>query len=340
MITSIKVLRHEGRDKIPIEDLTELSLVGEGVFDQLLQLQRIHLNREYKDARITGKEYSEVYLKTYIATLEQAIQFLLAKEKQAYELDLLAEQANKLRKEQDLLDVKIDQEKFILNIKMPKEIEMMDAQIAKLKADTRLVEEQILIAKEEIKLKKKDLILKDKEIALREKDLILRDKEIALKEKELLMRDKELDMMDKQLRLKEKEIALAQKEIELKEAMIAVKWKELEIAEAQLVLTYAKAKTEQAMTDGSLIGPGSVLGKKNAVLDAQILSMDRDADQKTAQLLLQTWITRMNNDAAYAYEANMLQDRFIGRAVANMFQGVGISTGGFDENAAPPAPNP
>ena len=288
MIGSIRLVTTDGKP-VPVEDLTELSLTGQGVFDKFLQLQRIHLQREFDDRRIQGKEYSEVYLKTYIASLEQAIAFLLAKEKQAYELDLLAEEANKVRKDIEMLDVKIDQEKYILKFKLPKEIELMDAQIRKIDADIRLTEEQIKIAKLELQLKEKDLILKEKEIALKEKELILKEKEIA-------------------------------------------------IAEAQLELMRAKIKTEKAQTDGSYIGSGSVLGKQNAVLDAQIQGYKRDAEQKAAQLMLQTWITRMNNDAAFAYEANMLQDKFIGRSVQKLFQGINISTTGFDENATPPDP--
>ena len=86
---------------IPIEDLTQVILDGTGVFDKFLTLHRLHLKREFEEARIQGKEYSDVYTKTYIAHLEQAIQFLLAKEKQAYELNLLEAQADKVKAEVD-----------------------------------------------------------------------------------------------------------------------------------------------------------------------------------------------------------------------------------------------
>ena len=48
--------------KIPIEDLTENSLIGEGVLDVFLQVQRKHLDREFTDRRIQGKEYSEAFI--------------------------------------------------------------------------------------------------------------------------------------------------------------------------------------------------------------------------------------------------------------------------------------
>ena len=219
---------------IPIEDLTQVILDGTGVFDKFLTLHRLHLTREFEEARIQGKEYSDVYTKLYVAHLEQAIQFLLAKEKQAYELNLLEAQADKT------------------------------------KADTDL-------AKEQLKLAEKELLLKDKE-------LTLKDKEIA-------------------------------------------------IAEKQLELAQQKVITEIAQTDASVIKPGSVIDMNNKALQSQIDGVKRDSEQKALQLIIQTWVTRMNNDAAYINDANMLTDKYIGRAVAKVFEGVNISTAGQNETA-------
>lgn len=218
--------------KIPIEDLTENSLIGEGVFDVFLQVQRKHLDREFTDRRIQGKEYSEAFIQTYITTLEHAIAFLFAREKQAFELELLDLQADHLREQ------------------------------------IKLTQEQIKLAAAELKLKEKELEIKEKE---------------------------------------------------------------LQLAAANVDLIRQKVITERAQTDGSVIGAGSVLGKQNEVLDAQVQGYKRDAEQKAAQLMLQTWITRLNNDQAITNKANMLQDQFIGRAVEKMYVGAGISAAGRDE---------
>lgn len=233
---------------IPIEDLTQVILDGTGVFDKFLTLHRLHLTREFEEARIQGKEYSEVYTKTYIAHLEQAIQFLLAKEKQAYELNLLEAQAEKVNGE----------------------IVLVNAQVDKMKADTELTKEQ--------------LKLTEKELALKDKELTLKDKEIA-------------------------------------------------IAEKQLELARQKVITETAQTDPSVVKPGSVIDMNNKALQSQIDGVKRDSEQKALQLIIQTWVTRMNNDAAYINDANMLTDKYIGRAVAKVFEGVNISTAGQNEAA-------
>ena len=255
---------------IPIEDLTQVILDGTGVFDKFLTLHRLHLTREFEEARIQGKEYSEVYTKTYIAHLEQAIQFLLAKEKQAYELNLLEAQAEKVKADAANANKQLEILQWELTNKLPMELALVTAQVDKMRADTDL-------AKEQLKLAEKELVLKDKE-------LTLKDKEIA-------------------------------------------------IAEKQLELARQKVITETAQTDPSVVKPGSVIDMNNKALQSQIDGVKRDSEQKALQLIIQTWVTRMNNDAAYINDANMLTDKYIGRAVAKVFEGVNISTAGQNEAA-------
>jgi hypothetical protein len=72
---------------ILISDITTGAVDGSGIFDKLMQAGEIHLKREFDTNRITGKEYSTVYLGMMQSAMAQAIQFLSAS-KQA---DLLAQ---------------------------------------------------------------------------------------------------------------------------------------------------------------------------------------------------------------------------------------------------------
>nr|DAN41872.1 MAG TPA: hypothetical protein [Caudoviricetes sp.] len=227
-------------ERINVRDLTEQSLSGQGVLDVLLSTMRLHLDREYKEGRITGKEYSEAFIQAYTVTLEQAIQFLLQKEKQAYEIDLLEAQAEKLRKEIKLLD---------------------------------------------------------------------------------------LDILIKAMQLE-----MAKIELEMKKIELLIKLGELELARAQLALLKWKIQTERAQTDPTPIRPGSVIGKQNEVLDAQIQGYKRDAEQKAAQIMSNIWITLAQNDSANRNKANGYRDNFIGRTTKALLNGIGVSVDGFDEN--------
>lgn len=71
---------YEDVDQITLEQLTEVDLEGEGVFDKLMKAVDIHVQREYKNNRITGDQYAEVYTAVVTAVLGQATSFLLQKD--------------------------------------------------------------------------------------------------------------------------------------------------------------------------------------------------------------------------------------------------------------------
>lgn len=61
----------------PLEKLTTSTINGAGVFDVLMQATKLHLKEEYDAQRITGQEYSTVYLGALSAVLQTATQFLM-----------------------------------------------------------------------------------------------------------------------------------------------------------------------------------------------------------------------------------------------------------------------
>lgn len=61
----------------PVKSLTTVELEGSGVFDKLMRAVKLHLRDEYDSQRITGNEYSTVYLGAMAAVLQTSTQFLL-----------------------------------------------------------------------------------------------------------------------------------------------------------------------------------------------------------------------------------------------------------------------
>jgi hypothetical protein len=57
--------------------LTTQSLQGTGIFDILMKTVKLHLNEEYGANRITGKEYSSVYLGAISAVLQTSVSYLV-----------------------------------------------------------------------------------------------------------------------------------------------------------------------------------------------------------------------------------------------------------------------
>lgn len=189
------------------------------------------------------------------------------------------------------------------------ELDLLEGQLAKMEADTLIAGKQLELLNKELELKTRMLPL---EIALTTAQIAKMEADATLAEKQLLLADRELILKDKELLLKDKELDLMAK---------------------QIILTEQKVVTEKAQTDPSVIIDGSVISMNNRVLEAQVNGFKRDAEQKAANTLLQTWIVRLNNDAALTNDANMLKDKYVGRAVEKMMQGVGMSVAGKDETA-------
>lgn len=210
---------------LTLAQLTEGSLSGDGVFDVLMNATRAHLESEYAKNRIRGPEYSQVYLASMQAVLQQATAFLLTKDKAANEAAMVA------------------------------------AQIA-------LLEQQRLNA-------------------IAEHDVLLAQK---------CKLDAEYDVL------------LEQK---LKSA-----------AENQLLVQ--KVITERAQVQAIGVDADSVIGKQKSLYQAQTDGFKRDAEQKAAKLMVDSWnIRRTTDEATVADQTNMLADSVVGRAVTKMLAGVG-----------------
>jgi len=209
---------------LTLAQLTEGSLSGDGVFDVLMNATKAHLESEYAKNRIRGPEYSQVYLASMQAVLQQATAFLLTKDKAANEAAMVA------------------------------------AQIA-------LLEQQRLNA-------------------IAEHNVLLAQKCKLDAEYDVLMEQK------------------------LKSA-----------AENQLLVQ--KVITERAQVQAIGVDADSVIGKQKSLYQAQTDGFKRDAEQKAAKLMVDSWnIRRTTDEATVADHTNMLADSVIGRAVTKMLAGV------------------
>lgn len=69
----------------PLKSLTTETINGTGAFDALMRVTKLHLQAEYDAQRITGSDYTTVYLGALTAVLQTSIQFLL-NEQQAHKI--------------------------------------------------------------------------------------------------------------------------------------------------------------------------------------------------------------------------------------------------------------
>jgi len=92
---------------------------------------------------------------------------------------------------------------------------------------------------------------------------------------------------------------------------------------AETALLTQKKVTEKAQTDGAGIGPDSVVGKQNALYDAQRDGYRRDAEQKAAKLLVDSWNVRKTmDDTTPVDDINKLGDTYIGASIQKLLDGI------------------
>ena len=113
---------------------------GTGVFDIIMKAANENIKIQNQTSRITGAEYAEVYLGTMQSAISEAMKFVLQNDTLAKELELKQAQIAKINAERDLVNAQI----AAFGAQQAKELELKQAQINKLTADKSLTDAQTL----------------------------------------------------------------------------------------------------------------------------------------------------------------------------------------------------
>lgn len=294
---------------ISITNYTEGTLTGTGVFDEMMRAVRAHLENEYKLGRIKGPEYSQVYLGAIQAVMDTALQYLLQEQRVNLEAQLLGEQIiteqlNQARVTQETANLTAQEaltEQQTSNLaaealNIPKQGALLDAQEDQVIASTALETRRLDLIDEEILVAKEKVLISKEELKIAQAKLVNIPKEGAVLDGQKCKLDAEFDLLQEQ---KLKSIA-------------------------ETALLGQKQLTEQAQTNGTGVDGNSMIGKQIALYDAQRDGFVRDAEQKVAQIMTETWkIRRTTDEATVADQVNLLDDSSIGRAIGKLLTGVG-----------------
>jgi hypothetical protein len=122
-------------EPITNEDLTTKVVDGTGIFDELMTAANAHLDAQWSLDRITGTQYAEVYLGQLTAVLQQAVTFLLERDK-AYLNNLLVQSQIELADKQiELAEKQLEQ--------ADKQLELLEKQIELQEANADLTRQKI-----------------------------------------------------------------------------------------------------------------------------------------------------------------------------------------------------
>lgn len=249
-------------DKLTIESLTGGEREGRGIFDKLMRSVKAQLDVELSSGNLTPHNYSAVYLGALQHTLGHGLDYLLR-----------YRQANN--------DVLIGDEQILA---AKANVQLVNAQISKLIAETSLtakqealVDEQILAAVQTTANLVKQGLLLDQQIANALKDLDSKDANIAL--------------VGEQTKLVTQQTSNA-----LTENTTMIK-QQLKM-DSEIAVLNQKQVTEEAQTKDTVggVAVGGVIGKQKELYANQAEGYIRDAEQKAAKLMLDSFITRVSTD--------------------------------------------
>lgn len=372
--------------EITIRDLTEATVSGAGVFDVVMKAVTAHLDEQYKQGRIRGPEYATVYVNSLQASLQQSLQFLLARERTEKEIELLAaqivkegaataninaetdlvkaqeikigfegelvqaQQANALEENNVLRNTaaRIEQERLLLvantakagedkllvskqvltegsvKSKLDAEKLLIEAQVPKINADILLSGAQKSLTEQE-KLKTAAEVLNlPKQGERLDAEVALLDKQALTEVQQTLRVTAETDKLEQEkTNLVKQEKVLAAQECKLKAEYDMILKQVIKIASEAALLDQKKV-TESAQTSGGIAAADSTLGRQNNLFLNQANGFIRDAEQKAAKMLIDSWTVRRTTDpdATAANTANGLSDANIKRALDKLLLGV------------------
>lgn len=280
--------------EITAPQLTEATVEGQGIFDLLMRANKAHLDEEFSKNRLRGADYAQVYLGSAQSAMQYAIQFLLEKQRADQQAELLKAQVLTEQKQQALLTQQA------LNL-VSEELKIdAETQVASRTADNLLAEKDRLVAQTAV-------------LAAQEVNL---GKEAFQIEAQTSKLDQETTNL-----LVENTVLVAQ-ECKLRaEYDVLLEQKPKTVAETTLLSQ--RNATEKAQTNGLGVTDDSVIGTQRALYASQQQGYLRDAEQKAAKLLVDSWnIRRTTDEGTQANTTNKLDDANVGRAINKLLSGV------------------
>lgn len=117
-------------DQLNVDELTTKALDGTGVFDVLMATAALHIHEEYKQNRIRGPEYAQVYLGGLQATLSTAVEYLTRSKTLGIEIANQEKQGLLTEAQTELVKAQANQVTTEVSIKLPAEVENIKASTA------------------------------------------------------------------------------------------------------------------------------------------------------------------------------------------------------------------
>lgn len=288
---------------IQLSDLTEAKVDGAGAFDTIMRAMVGHLEVEFQEARLRGADYAQVYLSALTPVLQNAVVFLLQKDEAANKAALVQAQIDLTVAQGDLIKLEIEREVLTRDL-IQAQVDRIRREIVTMDLTDKLITAQVT-----------------QQTALTANTV----QELTnLKTQETLTAAQVLQQKAATLNTSQELLNLQAQECLLKAQYDLAMLTKLQTT-AQTTLIQQKNATERAQIVETGVDENSVVGRQKLLYKAQTDGFKRDAEQKAAKTLVDTWnVRRTTDDGTVADATNMLNDVTIGRAVQAMLTGAGM----------------
>lgn len=320
--------------KVPdVSRLTTQSLAGTGVFDIMMATTKLHLKEEYNAGRITGEEYTTVYLGAMQSVMQNSVQFLLnfqQEEKIQSEIALVRQKTvTELANTDNTIPTGLG-----FNGGIEPEIEGLVALTkAKIELENLLITAQTTNTIAQADLTDQKLITETAQTTTASAGLIKAQQD-KLNKETVLIEQKVVTEVAQTSDTKPEELG----EMSSTDVIGGLAKTAREKVAAEKILLLQKANTELAQTDDVVKATdpylnsdsevAGVIGKQKALFEAQTKGFYRDAEQKAAKIMTEAWsIDASSGDATRTNEStvgggNLLDDPSVGEVIAIMKAGI------------------
>lgn len=328
---------------ILLSDLTTAEVTGNGVFDVLMQATKKHLEQEFTKGRIKGNEYATVYLGSLEHVLRGSIDFLLQKDKMALDALLVASQIElaQVEKEKALAQLaniraelpKIQAEIELIQaqkaladqnlLKIPAEIDLLEAQAAHtIQQTSNLVTQKTVLDAQAAQTIQETSNLVTQKAVLEAQAAHTTQQTSNLVAQKAVLEAQAANTVQETSNLVTQKAVLVATECKLRGEYDVLMETKLKTAEEKTLLMW-KTATEKSQTLASA-DSNSVIGRQKELYQAQTNGFARDAEQKAAKILVDSWNVRRTTDSATeANTSNLLDNATVGRFVQRLAAGVG-----------------
>lgn len=255
---------------ITLESLTGGEVTGGGLFDELMRTTKAHLQEELTSGRITNQNYATVYLGGLQANLQAAIQFLLEYEINNQKALLLQEQVKQETKRNELLNLQITKQQ-------------VDNDTAQYQLDS-ILPEQLATQVEQTKLVTQQIAQSTAEEELTDAKKVQVTTESAAK---VLLLGKQEDLLNKQILTETANTTTPT--AGLTKVQHDKMLKEIEVLNQKKVTELAQTEGTVSLDTNGKITAGGLLAHEMHLKQVQADSFKRDAEQKAAKVLTDTF---------------------------------------------------